>query len=174
MPALPTSTEVPRSGCLAISGTGTTISTAASPGGASSAAGAFGQIPGDHQGHRQFDHLRWLEPDEAQVEPALRALADLAERQHQPASRCRPRTARDSSGAACRTRAGIASHDQNARRYAGLAFDLVEVLPDAEQHDQSEPAQQQQPDQQRQVDEIPPAGPGGDSDWSVSVTELAG
>ncbi len=74
---------VPRSGCTTMSAVGMPIMVpmtrrSLKVGGS----GPLVHVPGTHHRHRKLHDLRGLEAHEADVEPALRALADMARRGH--------------------------------------------------------------------------------------------
>ena len=115
----------------------------------------FGQVPGDHQRHCQLDHLRRLETHDPEVEPALRALADLTEYQHrdqhrQPEPYSQGLQRRSVVGFTWAMASMIAERKDDPQ---GLAFDLVEIFARGRiQDDQAETGQQQQARQQWQID----------------------
>ena len=82
-PAAPTSTAVPRSGWRAIRPTGTTSSIAAIAKLRSRSVDfVLVEVPGEHQRHRDLHHLRGLEAVTPTLQPAPRAVDDVAEQRH--------------------------------------------------------------------------------------------
>ena len=100
-PAMAISAAVPRSGCTTTRLTGTRMSTASTtsdgqPGGSGRSCRYQAHIIGT----ASFMSSRGLEAEQSEVEPALRAHADVADgRHHQQQQAAAARTARASSGA---------------------------------------------------------------------------
>ena len=82
-PAAKTRMAVPRSGWRAISATGISSSSAATGIVAQAQHGlVLLEIPGQHQRHGDLHQLGRLDAHEAEIEPAPRALGDVAEQRH--------------------------------------------------------------------------------------------
>ena len=121
-PAMAISAAVPRSGCTTTRLTGTKSARRAPPATASPAAAAARAGTRRHHRHRELHELARLEAEQSEVEPALRAHADVADRRHhqeqQAAARVQPgrgaaqevgvdlRQQQHRRGAQCQARAG--------------------------------------------------------------------
>ncbi len=95
-PADRTRSAVPRSGWRRISAAGIDEQQARDhPVEPAQAALAALEVPGEHQRHRDLEQLRGLDPPESEVEPAPRALRDVAEQRHRDQQRDADQVQRD-------------------------------------------------------------------------------